>query len=89
MESDERRLDMPIELRHDPNALEFISVWHHDGKMKVMTRSGTRLDERLEIWSEIVLGVIENIADHASTAELGSSDVVKKIVSDLHAKVGA
>lgn len=63
---DKRRLDVPDDVLGDEAALELITVWFSKGKVKVLTREGTPMDERLNIWAQVVAGVIENIADHAS-----------------------
>lgn len=63
---DERRLEVPDDVLVDEAALELIAVWFSNGKVKVLTRDGTPMDERLNIWAQVVAGVVENIADHAS-----------------------
>lgn len=60
--SDERRLKIPIEVGSDPSATELISVWFNQGRVKIMTRSGTGLDTNSAIWGEILAGIAANIA---------------------------
>ena len=62
---DEQRLRIPDDVESDEFSLELITVWHSKGMVKVLTRDGTPLDQRLEIWAEIVNAIVENIADHA------------------------
>ena len=62
---DEQRLRIPDDVVSDEFSIELITVWHSKGKVKVLTRDGTPLDQRLEIWAEIVNAIVENIADHA------------------------
>lgn len=59
---DERRLEIPVEIGSDPAAIELISVWFSQGKVKIMTRSGTGLDSNSGVWGEILAGIASNIA---------------------------
>jgi hypothetical protein len=59
---DDRRLEVPIELISDAGATELVSVWFSQNKVKIMTRSGTGLDDNSAIWGEILAGLALNIA---------------------------
>lgn len=61
-----QHLSLPFDVQSDVDSLELISVWFSKGKAKVLTRSGTGLDERIKVWAEIVAAVVENIADHVA-----------------------
>lgn len=77
---DEQRLRIPDDVLSDEVSFELITVWYSNGKVKVLTRDGTPLDQRLEIWAEIVNGIIENIADHACGYDATvRADVEKRI----------
>ena len=59
---DPRRLVVPDNISIDGGAYELLSAWATNGKVSVMTRTGTGLDQRPEIWGEILIGIAENIA---------------------------
>jgi hypothetical protein len=81
---DVRRLELPKEIAVDNSSLELISVWHSNGKVKVMTREQTPLDDRVEIWSEIVTAIVKNIASHTAEHKGVSPDeVVEEIMNQL------
>ena len=62
MPIDERRLLAP-EIANDPNAYELVSGWAHSGgKVFVMTRTGTGLDNSPAVWGEILAAIAGNIA---------------------------
>ncbi len=80
MQNDNRKLTLPEDVENDAQALELVSVWHSEGKAKILTRSETLLDKNMVIWSEIVAGIIENIADHACEATGRSHEEVAKAI---------
>lgn len=82
--SDPRRLELPGEISCDEKALELISVWSLKNKVKVMTREGTSLDDRSDIWGEIVAGIVRNIAEHLADHQcIQLTDAVAKILEKL------
>ena len=75
----DKRLELTPDIIDDDQALELISVWFTGGKAKVFTRKGTPLDERPQIWAEILVGIIENLADHVSSVGFSKRECVRKI----------
>lgn len=59
-------LVLPPDVQADNDSFELVSVWFSKGKAKVLTRADTGLDDRIDIWAEIVAGIVENIADHVA-----------------------
>ena len=59
-------MKLPDDVVDDSSALELISVWHSVGKVKIMSRDETQLDNRPDIWGEIITALIRNVADHVS-----------------------
>jgi hypothetical protein len=57
-----RRLDLPVEIAEDAGAIELVSVWYSRNKVKIMTRSGTGLDQNPGIWGEILASIAQNAA---------------------------
>jgi Domain of unknown function (DUF5076) len=80
---DARKLQMPEEVTRDQGSLELVSVWFSKGKVKVLTRDGTPLDQRLDIWAEVVAGVIRNIADHASGYDSKQSPNIERQLATM------
>jgi len=79
--ADPRRLKFPGNVSHDSAALELISVWSSEGKVTVMTRERTSLDDRLDIWGEIVAATIRNISHHvAEHQNVSPNDAAARIV---------
>ena len=77
---DKRRLKLPDDVVGDNSALELISVWHWVGKVKIMSRDETTLDNCPDIWGEIVAALIRNLADHISDYSKTPRD---KVISDM------
>ena len=85
--TDPRRLVIPTELESDESAFELVSAWFSSNRVKIMTRSGTGLDDNPAIWGEILAGVAENIAvciQDVNGAE--PSETLATIKSSLDAK---
>lgn len=79
-----RNLEMPSEVMDDPESLELVSVWYSKGKVKVLTRDGTQLDRRVELWTQIVAAVIDNIAEHVSVVNHSNKlDTIAQMTSIL------
>jgi Domain of unknown function (DUF5076) len=63
MPHDPRRLLVPDTLVGDPRAFELVCGWATgDGKITVMTRTGTWLDQNPAIWGELLAAIGGNIA---------------------------
>jgi len=62
MNEDPRRLELPADLADDDAAFELVSAWFASNRVKIMTRSGTGLDDDPAPWGEILTGIAENIA---------------------------
>jgi hypothetical protein len=60
--SDDRRLELPSELVGDDQAIELVAIWFVNDKVKVITRTGTSLDQQPLIWGEILAALGDNIA---------------------------
>ncbi|MCE9605475.1 MAG: DUF5076 domain-containing protein [Planctomycetia bacterium] len=60
--NDPRRLLIPEPIASDLGSYELLSGWARNGKVSVMTRTGTGLDQQPEIWGEILVAIAENIA---------------------------
>jgi hypothetical protein len=63
MSDDPRRLVIPEEISGDPKAYELLSGWATGaGKVTLMTRTGTGLDQSPAIWGEILAAIAHNVA---------------------------
>jgi hypothetical protein len=65
MLNDSRRLSPPADVAADPKSHELISAWIHAKGVVVMTAGGTVLDEKPDLWGEIVVRIADNIAKSA------------------------
>jgi Domain of unknown function (DUF5076) len=79
---EDKRLELTSDIAEDDQALELISAWYVEGKAKVFTRFGTLLDEKPQIWAEILVGVIKNVSQHLKTTNLSEKERAREI-SDL------
>lgn len=59
---DQKRLEIPTDIQDDGEAIELATIWFSRNKVKIMTRSGTGLDENVDIWGEILASLAENVA---------------------------
>jgi len=84
-DSDERRLKLPTEVARDSGAMELVSVWFSNNKVKIMTRSGTGLDEDPTTWGEILSGIGANIAQcRQSVTDASTSETLAVIRQSLN-----
>jgi hypothetical protein len=63
----------------DDHEFEMISAWFVGAKAQVFTRVGTRLDEKPQIWGEILAGIIENLCDHVKIGGLSKRECALEI----------
>lgn len=76
---EDKRLGLTSDVIEDDQALELVSAWYVGAKAKVFTRVGTRLDEKPQIWAEILVGVIENISEHMNIPNLSEEECAREI----------
>ena len=63
MSDDPRRLVIPESITGDPRAYELLAAWATGtGKVSVMTRTGSGLDQNPAIWGEILAAIAGNVA---------------------------
>jgi hypothetical protein len=83
MSDDLRRLVIPESIAGDPRAYELLAAWvTGTGKVSVMTRSGTRLDQNPAIWGEILAAIAGNVALSVKAAPSADASATMAAIKD-------
>lgn len=79
-----RRLTIPPQIADADGAYELLSAWVHSGnKISSMSRTGTPLDQRPEIWGQVLAALANNIALSAESHGFDRAEMLKKMKASL------